>query len=108
MQQNIDLQTEGLELAMKMEASPIGDGVAGMVHIQLQLANLTIHLQDIKKGKESHEDLWCTKCRTDRHIKDNYPTFMNYVSSGAPNPLNGHGLPWCHICHSIGNRDKEC
>ena len=78
---------------MKLEASPIADGAERMVHIQLQLANLTLQLQDIKKGKEGQVDLWCTKCRTDGHTKDNCPTFMNYVTSGAPNPLNGKGLP---------------
>ena len=92
MQRNIESQTEALELAMKMEASPIADGAACMVQIQSQLANLTLQLQDIKKGKEGQEDLWCTKCRMDGHIKDNYLTFMNYVASGAPNPLNGKGL----------------
>ena len=74
---------------MKLEASPIADGAIGMVQIQSQLANLTLQLQDINKGKEGQEDLWCTKCRTDGHTKDNCPTFMNYVVSGAPNPLNG-------------------
>ena len=49
---------EALELAMKLEASPIIDGVVGMVQIQSQLDNLMIQLQDIKKGKECHEDLW--------------------------------------------------
>ena len=45
MQKNIKSQIEVLELAMKLEASPIGDiGVAGMVQIQLQLANMTIQL----------------------------------------------------------------
>ena len=34
MQQKIESQTEALELAMKLEASPIGDGTAGMVQIQ--------------------------------------------------------------------------
>ena len=51
---------EALELAMKLEASLIGDGAAGMIQIQSQLANLTIQLQDMKRGKEAHEDLWCT------------------------------------------------
>ena len=77
---------------MKLEASPIRDGAVGMVQIQSQLTNLTIQLQDIKKGKEAQEDLWCTKCRMDGHTKDNYPTFMNYITSGAPNPLNSQGL----------------
>ena len=66
MQQKIELQTKALELAMKLEASPIGDGAAGMVQIQSQLANLTIQLQDIKKGKESHEYLWCKKMQNEQ------------------------------------------
>ena len=93
---------------MKMEASPISDGAIALVQVQSQLANLTIQLQDIKRGKEAQEDLWCTKCRMDGHTKYNYLTFMNYVSFGAPNPLNGHGLPWCRICQYRGRRDKEC
>ena len=44
----------------------------------------------------------------DRHTKDNYPTFMNYVAYGGPNPLNGQGIPWCCICQSRGHRDEEC
>ena len=78
---------------MDMEASPIDDDAAGMVQIKSDMANLMIQLQDIKKGKEAQEYLWCTKCRTNGHTKDNCVTFMNYVSSGAPNPLYGHGLP---------------
>ena len=97
MQQKIELQTKALELAMKLEASPIANGAVGMVQIQSQLANLTIQLQDIKKGKEAQEDLWCTKYRMDRHTKDNCLTFMNYVSSSVPNPLISHRLPWCRI-----------
>ena len=48
---------EELELAMKLEDSPIRDGATRMIQIQSQLANLTIQLQDIKRGKEVHEDL---------------------------------------------------
>ena len=98
MQQKIESQKKTLELAMKLEASPIVGSAAGMVHIYSQLANLTIQLQDIRKGKEAQENLWCTKCRMDRHTKDKFPTFLNYIASGAPNPLNDHGLPWCRIC----------
>ena len=58
MLQKIESQTEALELAMKLEASTIGDGAAGMVEIQSQLANMMIQLQDIKKGKEAQEYLW--------------------------------------------------
>ena len=98
MQQNIESQMEALELAMKLESSPIDDGATGMLYIQSQLANLMIQLQDIKKGKEAQEYLWCTKCRTNGHTKDNYSTYMNYISSGPPNLLSSHGLPWCRIC----------
>ena len=48
---------EALELAMKLEASPIGDDATGMIQIQSQLANLPIQLQDMKRGKEAHKDL---------------------------------------------------
>ena len=44
MQQKIESQTEALELEMKLESSPIGDGSIGMVQIQSQLTNLTIQL----------------------------------------------------------------
>ena len=37
---------------MKLESSLIGESGAGMLEIQLQLANITLKLQDIKKGKE--------------------------------------------------------
>ena len=107
MQQNIESQIEALELAMKLEAPPIGDAIVGTVQIQSQLDNLTIQLQDIKKGKEAQKDLWCTKCRTDGHTKDNCLTFMNYVSSVAPNTLSAHGLPCCRICQMRGDCDEE-
>ena len=95
MQQNILSQTEALELAMKQESSLIRDGGTGMMQIQSQLDNMTVQLHDIKKGKDACEDLWCTICRTDGHTKDNYPSYMKYISSGAPNPLRTHGLPLC-------------
>ena len=73
---------------MKLESSPIGDGGIGMMQIQLQLANLMVQLQDIKKGKEAQEDLWCTRCRTDGHTKDNCSSYMNYISLRALNLLS--------------------
>ena len=53
MQQNIVLQSEALELAINLESSPVGDTGAGMMQIQLQLANLMLQLHDIKKEKIS-------------------------------------------------------
>ena len=88
MQQKIATQIEALEIVMKLEASPVGENVVGMTQIQTHLVNLTLQLQDIKKGKEHREELWCTRCCTDGHTKDNYPDFRNYLLSGAPNPLS--------------------
>ena len=75
MQQNIAPRNEALEMAMKLEASPIGETTIRMNQIQAQLANLTLQLQDIKKEKEGNDDLWCTQCRTDGHTKDTCLTF---------------------------------
>jgi hypothetical protein len=59
---------------MKLEASPVGDN-NGMAQIQNQLAALTIQLEEITKGKEKWEHIWCTKCRTEGHHKDECPSF---------------------------------
>ena len=64
MQQNILSQIEALELAMKLESSPVGETGAKIMQIQTQLANLTLQFQDIKKGKEVQEELCCTRCGT--------------------------------------------
>ena len=61
MQQKVVDQAKALEVAMKLEASPLQEASAGMAQIQSQLANLTLQLQDIKKGKEIREEVWCTK-----------------------------------------------
>ena len=88
---------------MKLEASPTGETIVGMNEIQPQLANLMLQLQDIKKVKEYHDDLWCTHCHAGRHTKDTCPTFQNYLLSGAPNPLSGAGAPWSHIYQVYGH-----
>ena len=72
---------------MKLEASPIAETSAGMVHIQNQLANLTLQLHEMKKGKEVREEVWCTKCRIEGHSREHYSVFVEYLASGAPNPL---------------------
>ena len=88
MQQKIVSQTKALEIAMKLESSPIGEIDAGMMQIHSQLTNITVQLQDIKKGKEVHKNLWCIRCRTDGNHRDNCPTLMKYVAAGASNPIN--------------------
>jgi hypothetical protein len=50
-QQKVVSQPEALEIAMKLEASPVGDG-GGMAQVQTQLASLTIQLAELTKGKE--------------------------------------------------------
>ena len=77
---------------MKLEASSVGDTRSGMMQIQSQLANLTVQLQDIKRGKEVQDELWYTRYRTDGHHKYNFLALMNYVATGAPNPLNTQGM----------------
>ena len=72
---------------MKLEALPIAEINVGMVNIQNQLANLTLQLHDMKKGKEVREEVWCTRCRTEGHSKEHCLVFMEYLASGAPNPL---------------------
>ena len=95
MQQKIVTWSEALEIAMKLEALPIGETAVGMNQIQAQVANMTLQLQYIKKGKEYHNDLWCTWCHADDHTKDTCPTFQNYLLSGAPSPLSCAGILWC-------------
>ena len=75
MQHKIATQSEALEIAMKLEASPVGENVVGMNQIQTQLTNLMLQLQDIKKGKENHKELWCTRGHAEGHTKDNFLDF---------------------------------
>ena len=87
MQQKLSTQDEALEMAMKLEASPLAETSIGMTNLQNQLANLTLQLHEIKKGKEVERELWCTKCKGHGHSKDNCPIFVEYIASGALNQL---------------------
>ena len=82
MQQKVTSQAKALEIAMKLEASPIAEISAGMQQIQSQLANPTLQLQDMRKGKEVREEVWCTKCRTEGHFREHCPVFAEYMASG--------------------------
>ena len=64
-----------------LESSLIRETGASMMQIQSQLDNITLQLQDIKKGKEIQEDLCSTTCITKGHHKDNYSMLMNYVAA---------------------------
>ena len=70
---------------MKLEAFPIAETSLGIVQIQKQLSKLTLQLEDIQKGKQVREEVWCTKCRTKGHSKEHYPVYAEYMVGGAPN-----------------------
>ena len=92
---------------MKMEASPIAETSVGMAQIQSQLTNLTLQLQDMKKGKETREEVWCTKWRTKGHSKEHCHVFVENLASGEPNPLPQAQGPWCEICRRNGHRPQD-
>ena len=66
---------------------PISDSTIWMDQLEKQLVNITLELQSLKKGKEVHEEVWCTRCRTEGHSKEHCLVFTEYLASGAPNPL---------------------
>jgi hypothetical protein len=55
-QQKVASQPEALEIAMKLESSPIGDS-GGMAGVQTQLSTLTIQLEELTKGEEKREQV---------------------------------------------------
>ena len=104
MQQKITSQGEALEIAMRLEDSLLSESTMGMDQLQKQSVNITLKLQSLKKGKEVREEVWCTRCRTEGHSKEHCPTFVEYLASGAPNPLPQTGGLWCEICKQAGHR----
>jgi hypothetical protein len=74
-QQNIASHPEALEITMKLESSLVGDS-GGMVQVQTQLGALMIQLEELTKGKEKCEQVWCTKCSIEFHNKDECPIFV--------------------------------
>ena len=93
---------------MKLEASPLAETSTGMTTLQTQLANLTLQIHELKKGKEVMQDIWCIKCRAQGHSKDNCLVFIEYLASGAPNPLPRTQGPWCEICKTQGHPPQQC
>ena len=87
MQQRLHTQDEALEMAMKLEASPLAETSTGMTNLQNQLANLMLQMHEIRKGKEIAQDIWCIKCKAQGHTEDNCLGFFEYLACGAPNPL---------------------
>jgi hypothetical protein len=107
MQQNITSQAEALEIAMKLESTPMEESSSGMSQILSQLTSLSLQVEDMNKdkGKGKREDIWCIRCKSEGHDKDYCPLFSEYLESGALSPLKKVTLPWCKVCrnrHHLG------
>ena len=76
----------------------MSDLTLGMDQLQKQLVNITLELQSLKKGTEVREEVWCTRCRTEGHLREQCPIFTQYLASGMPNPLPQIGGVWCELC----------
>ena len=100
MQQKVVDQHEALEIAMKLETTLVEDNY-GIAQIQAQLAEMDLELHDMKKGKDTHKEGWCTRCKTEGHDKEQFPALRNYPNTGAPNPFNPNVL-YCEICRTTG------
>ena len=59
MQQKVTDQQEALEISMKLGTTPVGDN-SGIAQIQAQLAEMDLELHDMKKGKDTRKEVWCT------------------------------------------------
>ena len=102
------MQDDALEMEMKLEASPLAETNIGMTNLQNQLANLMIQMHELNKGKEVAQDILCIKCKAQGHTKDNCPVFVEYIATGASNPLpQTHGL-WCEICKTREHLPHQC
>jgi hypothetical protein len=59
MQQKITSQDEALEIAMKLESTPMGESSSSMSQILSQLTSLSLQVKDMKKdkGKDKQDDI---------------------------------------------------
>jgi hypothetical protein len=85
---------------MKLESAPMGESSSGMSQILSQLTSLSLQVKDMKKdkGKNKREDIWCIRCNSEGHDKENCPLFHKYLASRASSPLKQVILPWCEVC----------
>jgi len=113
-QQKIGTQTKAMDIAMRLHETTIQDAALGVQQIHAELQNPCLEFQSLKKDKvarpEVHKEVWCLKCKSQRHDKDHFPIFANYVPGGWPVPLRlesqagtrmGPTL-WCVICWVAG------
>ena len=57
---------------MKLETAPVADN-SGIAQIQAKLAEMTMELRDIKKGKAIREEVWCMRCKEEGHDREHCP-----------------------------------
>jgi len=86
--------------------------VVQQIHAQLKIIFLEMQIlkQDITVRPEVREEVWCLKCKGQRHDKDHCPVFANYLAGGAlmPLTLEAQASPsagpelWCAICQVAG------
>ena len=69
MQQKVFYQQEALEIAMKLETAHVEDNF-GIAQIQAQLAKMALEIHEMKKGKATHKEVWCTRCKIEGHDKE--------------------------------------
>jgi hypothetical protein len=76
------------EIAMRLESTPGGaETLTRLAQVQLQLAILSMQLQDMAKTKVVREHIWCTTCRSEGNHKDECHVLCNYVVIGIPSPF---------------------
>ena len=59
MQQKVPDQQEALEIAMKLETTPVGDN-SKIAQIEAHLAEMALELCNMKKWKYLREEVLCT------------------------------------------------
>jgi hypothetical protein len=69
---------------------------------------LKIQFQDLDKGKEKHEEVWCVTCKKEGHHKKECLAFAYYLDIGGLNPLAMGGGVWCEICRTMGHHPTAC
>ena len=105
MQQKVADQQEALEISMKLKTTPVREN-SRIAQIQAQLAEMALEIRDMKKGKSIRENVWCTRCKTEGHDKEQCLVLRNYLNTGAPNPFNPNVL-YCEICRTTGQHRLE-
>jgi hypothetical protein len=109
MQQKVASYAEALEIAMKLEETPVGETNPGMSQTLNQLTSLSLQVEDMKKdkGKEKREYIWCIRCKSEVDDKEHFPLFNEYLASRAANPLKKAIVPWCEVCRTR-HHPSEC